>query len=76
MRVATALPHSRLHQVEAGIDAGSRAGAGDQVSVVDEEHIRIHPRGRVAPSEFGGVAPMGRARASVKQAGRPQGEGA
>ena len=32
------------HQVQAGVDAGGGAGAGDEVAVVDEQHVRVDDR--------------------------------
>ena len=59
------------HEVQAGVDAGGGACAGDQVSVIDEQHIAVHPGRRIR-------AGPGRQRASsvwctpARPAGRPR----
>ncbi len=61
-------------QVQAGIDAGSGAGAGDDRIGVHVEHGSIDVRGRVLERQLGRAAPVGRAPPPVQQPGRPEHE--
>ncbi len=62
-------------QVQAEVDPGRAAGAGQHRSVVHVEHVRVDPDGRVAlPQQFG-VPPVGGGLLAVEQAGGGQGEG-
>ena len=63
-------------EVQAGVDAGGRPGAGDDVAVVDEQHVRVEVRQRVLLAEELRVAPVGRAVAAVQQPGLAEHEGA
>jgi hypothetical protein len=62
-------------QVQAGVDAGRGARAGDHRIVVDVEDLRIHLRLRVTAGQLGRVAPVRGTAAAVKQAGLAQDEG-
>ena len=69
--LVTALPEFAAHEVQAGVDAGRGAGAGDQVAVVDEQHVAVHARAvGIAPGQVVGVHPVRGAGAPVQQAGR------
>ena len=61
-------------QVQARVDAGGSAGAGHQITVVDEQHIAVDDRGRIATGEFVGMHPVRRAAAPVEQARLPRDE--
>ncbi|SKT92078.1 Uncharacterised protein [Mycobacteroides abscessus subsp. abscessus] len=58
------------HQMQTGIDARSGPGAGDQITVVHEQHVTIHGRRRVLASQRVGVHPVSGAAPTVQQAGR------
>jgi hypothetical protein len=62
--------------VQAGVDAGGRAGAGDDPAVLDVEDVLIHQGGRVLAREFLRVVPVSCAAAAVEQASPGQGKGA
>ncbi len=61
-------------QVQAGIDAGGGAGAGDDRIGVHVEHGSIDVRGREQERQLGRAAPVGRAPPPVQQPGRPEHE--
>ena len=61
-------------QVQAGVDAGRRTGAGDDVAVVDEQDVRVELGARVPLAEELGVPPVGRALAPLEQPGRAEHE--
>lgn len=59
-------------RVQAGVDAGRRAGAGGDRAVVDVEDVEdvgVDGDGRVAPSQVRGEHPVRRDRAPVEHAG-------
>ena len=62
------------HQVQAQVDAGGRAGAGEDRAVLDVEHRRIDHDVRVARGEGVGEKPVRARAAPVEQTGRCQGE--
>ena len=72
--VGDAAAELAAHQVQARVDAGRGAGAGDEVAVVDEQHVRVHLGQWEACGELGGVPPVGGAPAPVEQPGRPEDE--
>ena len=61
-------------QVQGRVDAGGRAGARDEVPVVDEQHVRVDDRRRVAGAQLVDALPVRGAPAAVEQAGRPEHE--
>ena len=69
-RAALLLPD----QVEAGVDAGRGARAGDHWVVVHVEHIRVDLGGREPASQIGRVPPVGGAPAAVEQPGLAEDE--
>ncbi len=62
------------HQVQARVDAGGGARAGDQVAVVDEEDVAVHLGRRIAPRQLVGVHPVRGAGPAVEQSGRARDE--
>jgi hypothetical protein len=54
--------------VQARVDAGRGARAGDQIAVVDEQHIAVDPGGRIHPRQFRCVRPVSGAVPAVEQA--------
>ena len=69
--LATRLPCSLRTQVQAGVDAGRRARAGDHRIVLDVEHGRIDLGRRVHPGQPLGVPPVRGAAPPVQQS-RPR----
>ena len=53
--------------MQAGVDARRGARAGDQVAVVDEQHVAVDPGGREAAGQLVGVHPVRRAGSPVEQ---------
>ena len=74
MMLVTLAAEFATHQMQAGVDAGRGPGAGDQVSVVDEQHVAVYPRGRIHPRQLLGVHPVRGTPAPVQQAGRARHE--
>jgi hypothetical protein len=64
------------HDVQAQVDAGGGAGAGGDVAMVDEEHVRVDPDARELLGQGGGEAPVGGGGSAVQQAGLGEHEGA
>ncbi len=64
------------HQVQRRVDAGRRAGAGEDVAVVAVEDVGLDLGLGVQLLEEAGVAPVGGALAAVEDAGRAELEGA
>ena len=62
------------HEVQAGVDAGGRAGAGDDVAVVDEQDVGVEQDRREAVEELLAVAPVRGAGPAVEQAGGAEDE--
>ena len=62
------------HDVQAGVDAGGGAGAGDDRAVLDVQHVAVDAGDREAPGEVVGVAPVRGGAAAVQQAGPPEQE--
>jgi len=62
--------------VQAGVDAGGGPGAGDDVALVDEEHVRVEGGGGEALGELVDMSPVRGAAAAVQQSGRAEHEGA
>ncbi len=54
-------------EMQAGVDARRGARAGDQVAVVDEQHVAVDPGGREPASQLVGVHPVRRAGSPVQQ---------
>ena len=69
IRLATDGAELAAHVVQAGVDAGGGAGAGDHPVVLDEQHVGVDRRLGEAPLQLVGVPPVGGAGASVEQAG-------
>ena len=61
-------------QVQARVDAGRGARAGDHRVLVHVQHIRVDDRRRMLPREVGGVPPVGGAVPPVQQPGRAEHE--
>ncbi len=61
--------------VQAGVEPGGGAGAGDDLAGVDVEHLGHDLRQRVAALQLLGVHPVRGALAAVEQPGRAEGEG-
>ncbi len=57
------------HQVEAEVDAGGDPGRGEDVAVVDEEHVLVELDPREGPPELGAVHPVGGGGPAVEEAG-------
>ena len=55
------------HQMQAGVDARRGPRAGDQVAVVDEQHVAVDLGRRIHPGQFVGVHPVCGARPAVEQ---------
>ncbi|GAA1673765.1 hypothetical protein GCM10009680_11780 [Streptomyces yatensis] len=62
------------HQMQTDVDAGRGARPGQHIAVVDVEHGRIEPYGRIALGEQRGVHPVGGRRTAVEKSGRGEGE--
>jgi hypothetical protein len=62
-------------QVQAGVDAGRGARAGDHRIVVDVQHVRVDLGLWIATGQLGRTAPVRGAASSVQQAGLAQDEG-
>ena len=73
---ATAAPCSWRTQVQAGVDPGRRARAGDHRAFVDVQHAGIYVDLRVAAGQLGRVPPVRGRPAAVQQPGRGQHESA
>ena len=56
------------HQMQAGVDTCGGARAGDQVAVVDEQHVSVHPSGGVGGGQVVGMHPVRGTRPAVEQA--------
>jgi hypothetical protein len=67
-------PELAPHEVQAGVDARGGAGARDDVTRVDEEHVRVDVRLRVCRGELVRVHPVRGARAAVEEPGRAEDE--
>ena len=63
-------------EVEAEVDAGRAPRRGEDVALVDVEHVRLHADARVARAERVVVAPVRGRALAVQQAGRGQDEDA
>ena len=63
-------------QVQTGVDSRRGTRAGDQVAVVDEQHIAVDLGCRVLAREFVGVHPVRRTGSAVEQSGGARDEGA
>jgi hypothetical protein len=61
-------------QVQAGVDPGGGAGAGDHLARVDVEHPRIDLDGGIAAGKLGGVPPVRGRPAAVQQPGGGENE--
>ena len=61
-------------QMQAGVNPRGRAGAGDDLAVVDVQDIGIDLDQRIALRKLGGPQPVGGGPAAVQQAGRGQHE--
>ena len=64
------------HDVQAQVQPRRGPGGGEDLPVIDVQHVGFHPDGRPAPGELGGVHPVRGHRAPVEQARGGQGEGA
>jgi len=60
--------------MQAGVDPGSGARAGDQVPLVDEQHLAIHPRQRKLGGQLLRIAPVGGTASAVQQPRRAEHE--
>ena len=68
MMLVTALPNSRRTRCRLASMPAAGAGTGDQVTLVDEQHVAVDDRGGVAAGEFVGVHPVRRTSPPVEQA--------
>ncbi|GGV97416.1 hypothetical protein GCM10010230_17740 [Streptomyces narbonensis] len=57
------------HDVQAQVDAGGHARRGEDVAVVDEEHVGVDPHAGEEPLEVRGGGPVGGGRAPVEEPG-------
>jgi hypothetical protein len=62
-------------QVQAEVDAGAEAGAGEHVALVGEEHARVDAHTGVEGAQLVGVLPVRRGGPAVEQAGGREHEG-
>jgi len=54
------------HDMQAQVESGGDSGAGQDVTVVDVEHVRADRHPRKALGELGGAVPVGGGRAAVE----------
>ena len=64
----------RADQVQARVDTGGGAGAGEHRTVLDIEDVEVDLGERVPTRKRVGIPPMGGAATPVKEAGRPEHE--
>ena len=62
------------HHVQAQVQAGRGAGRGQDLAVVDVQHVRVDGHGRMTGGQLRGGSPVGRRAQPVQQAGGGQGE--
>jgi hypothetical protein len=60
--------------VQAHVEAGRRARRGEELAVVDVEHVRVDCHTRVAGRQLGGGHPVGGRTQPVEKAGRREDE--
>lgn len=65
-----------LDHVQAQVHAGGGAGGGEDLAVVDEQHVGVDVDGGVAARQWGGGFPVGGGLEAVEDAAGGQGEGA